>query len=1147
MSPKQLIPCFQARSTCALLLIALAVAGIGYGQQITGTLTGIVTDSAGAVIPGAQVALVNEASGNTLRTETNNEGYFSIAGVFSGTYTLRVQAEGFSVLERTAIVFRPGDKRHLSDLQMALGAVTETVTVSAAPDTVTPLDSSEQSSVVTGEQLRELSVVGRSAAEFIKILPGMAPTGSGVFNAPGYNGEVIGINGNGDGGNGRQSALGYFSANGQRGNAMDIVTDGANTADPGCNCATPVNPNIDMIAEFKVMTGTYSAEHAKGPVVMNAITKGGGKDFHGSGYYYIRDSALNSNDWALNRAGQPKPTTRYQFPGGNIGGPVLIPGTDFNKSRDKLFFFAGYEYMYQKIDTGALQATVPTEAMRNGDFSDTAYMSLLSADARKMPVKDGTVSGIIPSSLWEQRGRTLMNLFPLPNADPGQNAGRNYVEALVYDQPMHQFSTRVDYNISDYTKLFVRYNLQRESQHFPVTLWGRSGDAVPYPTEVLGANRSDSISASLTKVFTPTVTNETIFGYTFIDFPNSFVNPDAVSRSALGYPVEGIYDNGVDVIPNVRLAQNLARIENRGGFDPIYPATKWLISAADNLSMFKGSHSLKMGFYWQIILQDQPSSGHSQGRYEFRPTGNLTSGNAFADALMGIYRSYFEQNSNLMVSQGYNTFEGYIQDSWRVTRTLTLELGLRFAHLQPWRDYSAGQTGFAIFDESQYSNDPGDLAKYTGLVYHGIDPSIPLGGAQTRALFYQPRVGFAWDIFGTGKTIIRGGAGIFRYNDSQCCGGAYNVAAGERSNTQSAPGYMKDVDAISPTTAKTGLTVVDYYDDKKPVSYNWSFEIGQRFQRNMFFRAAYVGNSGRDMLNGGSSRNLNLVPYGAMIDDSSGNANNYRPYLNYGSINRISHTFYSNYHSLQSTYSIQARRLNVQAAYTFSKALGIRGNGDQMGDAFYRENNYGILGIDRTHMFNVAYIYQFPDFAKSNAFLKGLANGWEISGVTTIASGVELTANDAANFGVTGYLEDGKTRISSTAVNGTDGLIAQPFVTCNPLENLGPQQFFNGACFAPPGRLNNGPTMYPYYFRGPSLFSHDLSIFKNFAISESKRLQFRASAYNFVNHPLWTFRSGDTALDANFDAAGNLDNPYFGYATQKTGRRVIQLAIKFYF
>ncbi len=1132
----------------AALLSALFffVAQPAGAQQLTGTLTGTVQDASGAVIPAAEVVLSDNASGTQRRSQTNSQGYFTIAAIPAGAYTVRVTAEGFSVLERTNVIFGTGDKRNLSDLILQVGSTTETVTVTGEMDTVTPVDSGEQSTTVTAEQLQNLAVIGRSAAEFIKIIPGMAPTGSGLVNEPGFNGENIGINGNGDGG--RQSALGYFSANGQRGNAMDIVTDGANTADPGCNCATPVNPNIDMMQEFKVLTGTYSAEHAKGPVVMNAVTKGGGQEYHGGLYYYMRDYRLNANDWRLNRAGQERPKNKYKYPGGNIGGPVSWKG--FNEDKTKLFFFTGFEYYDQVIDTGVLNAVVPDSNMVQGDFSNTAYISSLRTnEARMSPIDPDTGEAFpnnrIPTTRLDQRGQALENLLPEPNVQPGSNAGFNYVEALTLDQPMYQWNTRVDLNISDYTRLFVRYNRQKETQNFPVQLWGRNGASVPYPTNVVGDNVSQSISASLINTFSPTMTNEFIFGFTFVNFPNRLDDPDAASRSAIGLPVEGIYDNGVTQVPNLFMDPNTARVYNRGGFDPIYNATKWLTSTSDNLSWFKGSHSMKFGFYWQQIRQDQPDSGESQGRYQIRPNHGLSSGNGYSDLMLGIYQRYLENNINAEQNQLYNVWEGYLQDSWKLTPTFTLEYGVRLSRLEPWRDSTGLALGFGIFDTNAY--DPNaEFADLSGFRYHGIDSSVPLGGFPTRSLFVQPRLGFAWDL-GGGKTVLRGGLGVFRYNTPTCCAGSFAVAAGQRNTNTGAPGYMRDVDNLEPATiGRTAITTVDPNDDSKPTSYNWSFEIARRLPAHAMFTVAYVGNASRNLLNGGGLRNINRVPVGAMLDTPDANANDFRPYQLYNAVNVIRNDFYSNYNGLQTSIRKQAGNFNIQASYTFSKVLGIRNNGGSQANGIDRDANYGVLELDRTHIFSLAYNWELGRLVKDGPlFLRGVANGWQISGITTASAGVELQSNDDAAFDISGFLTDG-TPIQDTAVTGTPALVALPFVTCDPSENLAQGQFVNGNCFAPPGRGANGDAIFPY-LRGPALINHDLSVFKNFNLTESKRLQFRFSAYNFLNQPLRTFLSGDNNLNLNFDAAGNQTNSNFGFADNKIGKRILQLAVKFYF
>ena len=271
--------------------------------------------------------------------------------------------------------------------------------------------------------------MGRSAAELLKLLPGLTPQ-LGADNRGGYSGEVTGINGNGEGG--KQSAIGNFSGNGTRTDALDITIDGAPGADPGCNCATPVNPNKEFVEEFKVLQSNFGAEHAKGPVTMNVVSKSGGRDFHGSLYSYVRDYHLNSNEWQQNKVGNPRVENKFFFPGGTLSGPLLIPGTDFNKNRDKAFFFVGFEYMKQRLDTGIIRSYVPTQAMRNGDFSGAGSLGLGGAGVGTVPSGYDIVNGVIPSgsdrsrrpgargpAAPAQRRPRGGQRLQLPAADPG--------------------------------------------------------------------------------------------------------------------------------------------------------------------------------------------------------------------------------------------------------------------------------------------------------------------------------------------------------------------------------------------------------------------------------------------------------------------------------------------------------------------------------------------------------------------------------------------------------------------------------------------------------------------------------------------------------------------------------------------------------
>ncbi len=848
-------------SALLVAVLTLALAAPTGAQSLTGQLSGTVVDTSDAVLPGVTVTLINDLSGDQRTTVSNDSGNFVFAAVQAGTYTVKAELSGFQTIETKGIVLRLGENRNLTALKLGVAGLTEQVAVSAVTE-LAPISTGEKSATITGEQIQNIAIVGRSAAELLKILPGMAPitTSNG---APGFNGEVIGINGNGEGG--KQSALGNYSANGTQNNALDITIDGAHASDPGCNCATSVNPNPDMIEEFKVLQSNFGAENAKGPVTINVVSKAGGRDFRGTAYLYARHFNLNSNEWFLNKVDDPaagpqnKPENKFYFPGFNIGGPLLIPGTDFNRGRDKLFFFFGYEFYKQDLDTGTLRSWVPTQAMRNGDFSDAAYLSQLTGGGvSAQPFASS--GGQVPGSQIDPNGSVLLNLLPLPNIDPAQANGYNYVQNVPLSQDNHQALGRVDVSVSDNTKLFFRYNFQAERQPFPVGLWWRNANQVPYPTDVVADNRSHSATTSLTKVLGATLTSETTFGLTYINFPNRLDDPSKVSRSALGYTNPGVYKNGLDQIPSIVTWGAGPTLFNPGGFDPELFAKKWLISVGQNVTKVAGSHTIKAGGFYEWVNNSQPGNNNSNGQIEFATWTGNTTGNLFSDILTGRgINTYNESTQNVVRDMGYKVFEGYVQDSWKVKPRWTIDAGLRMSYLGPW--YARNDTGMTVFDPSLYDPNAA-LSDLSGLTWHGRDSDIPISGRTVKSVVFGPRVGFAWDVQGTGQTVVRGGYGLFNYHDEQAGAGTMDIPAGHTLTTVSGNPLLSQIPSVVPSATRIGVEAFDPDDDLNPRTQSWSLTVQRRLPYSMTFETSYVGSKSDQLRNAGLS-NINIVPFGA--------------------------------------------------------------------------------------------------------------------------------------------------------------------------------------------------------------------------------------------------------------------------------------------
>jgi hypothetical protein len=1170
---KNIVKCFALFGVALFLLGSLV-----YGQSIYATLTGVVSDPSGAVVPNASVKLRNEATGSMRDTITNNDGYFTFASVPVGdfAYELTVENKGFNSFKASGITLGGGEKRNVN-ITLTVGDTTEVVQVTAEAGQIATVDSPEKSATLTTKELQNYVQVGSNAAEFIKIMPGFA-INNGTSNKANYDGQVIGINANGDAGS--QSPLNNaYSYNGLPGNSLDITADGAHVSDPGCNCDTPVNPNSDMIAEFKVQTSNFSAESQKGPIVASSVAKWGGNEFHGSAFFYARNYTLNANDALFNATGTPQPQNKYYYPGGTFGGPVLIPGTRFNKNRNKLFFFTGYEYFYQVLDTGLLRATVPTPGMLQGNFTPSEIAKTGPYTASGGPPGQLNASGqalfpggMIPQSLIDPNMVALMKLYPAANATPTQAEPFNYIQAETFNQNNTQWMTRVDYNISDNTKLFVRYNLQRETQQFPVGLWWRNGNQVPYPTPVLGKNRSDSVTASVTHVFSPTMTNEFVFGYTFIGFPNVFSDPKKVDRTVVGYGYKGLYKNGVTQIPSFGSwgGAEAALIFNPGGFEAGGPssglyANKYMPSLSDTVSKVWGTHTVKAGFFWEWIRNAQPANNNTNGMMTVGPWNPQTYGNLFADLVTGnISDAYNETTFNRINDIAYNTYEGFVQDSWKFNKKLTLDLGIRFTHFQPW--YDRVGYGFSIFDYSKYSSScsPTD---YCGFLWHKRDSAVPLGGFPTRALFYQPRLGMAYDLTGSGKTVIRGGWGRYYFHAGQFTSGL-DVAAGVQTvtiNPSTIGGahlFAKNLDTLNFSSAALSPSAVDSRDDRQAYTDNYNFTISRRLPWSSLFEISYVGNQTRDIPssgNGGSgccALNINKVPVGAMLasnnagkDPNNLNADLFRPLLGFSDLYLDTNRGWANYNALQTTFVRTQGRYTINANYTFGKALGIlNGAGNGM-DQFNLNNDYGVQPGNRTHIFNIAYSVELGNFTH-NKVGGGVINGWQVSGITQWQSGANLTgfsSNNNFNLNTNNFKIPGTNmNVSNRSLLGTTDIQLNPVLTCNPTSNLGHNQYINANCFALPTAIGqNGPTVLPAIY-GPAFFNWDLGLFKNFQISESKKLQFRVNGYNWINHPLWSFNG--TNLQVGFDGnTGKLNTPNFGMVTEKQGHRVVQLALKFFF
>ena len=1197
----------QGRVFIFALLVAVsalfASAPVVMAQGTTGaTLRGVVKDPSGAVVPDATVTIVGKQRAEERKVTTSDDGTYVFTSVDPGAYSLTVEATGFKTYQQPDVSLAPSQTRAV-EVELEIGVASETVTVTSEPPLI-KTETGERSETITSQQIENLSIIGRSSLELLRILPGVvAPEATDL--------DVVGFN---QGGNANQN----YTVNGIRGQNNNVSIDGSRVIDVGSNNGTIITPNNDMVQEVTVKTSNYAAEYGSSGVQISATTKGGGQDFHGTVYDYIRPRVLAANDRSNTIAGTSRPNSNFHFPGANIGGPVLLPFTDFNRNRDKLFFWVGFEVQRQRIDTGTRFGVVPTAAGRAGQFRP----GICTPDSFNFacnPVADGDLSAFA-----DPIGVKLLGLFPNANFTPSPGSslaarGINYASNVVSPQNRTDLKMRFDYNVTNNTKAYLRLARETETADYPYGLWWGPSN-YELPSHVIGKNLGRSAALNITSVINATMTNEVVFSASKLKLDNDYADPSKVSRSALGlenfnlpFKTNNPYAP-VAIIGN--WAPNDSQLWEPGGL-PLF-AHNDSFSLSDTLSKIKGNHTLKFGGLIEQFNKKQNNSGSPEGLIIVNNTDQArTTGYWIANLSTGRINQ-FQQSTVVPTGEfrGHN-FEFFGQDSWKVRSNVTLEYGLRFSYYP--NVYERNGLG-VIFDPNRYVRGAG--------AFIGGDPENPNGYllasrgevgksvVPTPSPKLAPRLNIAWDIGGKGDTVIRGGAGVF-YNRVQ---GNYQYGIlGQPPNTLNtainswgAPGNdltLSNLGTFNPLTQLAGQAVnsQNLTSNDVPRITTLSLSVARRLPLQNVLEVAYVGTFGRHLP---QTRNYNYIPR-PLLSGTLGNAdlsdpvqraavgNNLGnltgalsplPFPDYSQVTLNEYTGTSNYHSLQMTLNRQlGQRLQYFLTYTFSKALGTTSvqessGSDQVDPIDTRGRSYGILPFDRTHIFNASYNYNLPDLARGgfrNWFTKGLLNGWQMSGITTFESGRPLRLRFTGHIaGAGAYLAYFGTN-AFTQSNGNAGGIA-PLYRSNPEtgNTAVNAAYLDLSSIAIPGFGQSGPYQSPFYIRSPRRSNFDMTFFKNFNFSETMKLQFRAGLFNVFNQAFPNPDLGD--IDLRLDTRNVIDpttgNCYrfanvpngtgttdfvcdptrgyeftpetinnFGRIRSKHGHRRVELALKFYF
>jgi len=1133
---------FMLRMSLLFVLGLVLSSSVAYCQG-TASIVGTITDPTGAAVPSATINITNTGTGIVRSTATNATGSYAARELPIGRYNIRVEAPGFKVYEQTGITLNVNDVIR-ADATLQVGGLQESVTVEANALQV-QADTSEVSQTVTDALVSSLATNGRNVIQLAALVPGAAAA------LPDFDTPMAQTQGR------------NIAYNGQRSDHNNWIINGGEAYDRGGGGIMLVSPSQDAIQEFKVMTSNFSADLGQssgGMITM--VTKGGTRSFHGSAWEYLRNDKLDANTFFANMYNRKKPELRYNTFGFNIGGPVPV------SKEPKTFFF--YNMEWRRLVNGAeINAVAVPRAMTTGDFSsilpksaggtcdpavtntckvitvpnvgDPAYIAKLAQYG--LTPGQAFPNNKIPDGLLSPAAKAVLaaGVFPGPNTADG----KYYTTANKFTTYREE-AARVDHTFSEKLALMASLIWDNGSERDIPPLW--AGGTYDTAGSIMAVpSWAGVVHATMT--ISPTLLNEASFNF---NGNNLNITDFGLWEKPAGYNVKNFFQANKD---NKLPAINIGSPYNIGytpGWWPWYNTWRsW--QWKDDISWMRGRHNMKFGASYMFTHKWQQFQTNAGGSMNF---GTQT-GNSFADFMLGIASSYSEPASVDYVRISNHTISLYAMDDWRVTNRLTLNLGLRWEGLPHAYDSEDKTSNFypSLYDPAQAArfigqnldpNGPGfttvpDVPLSNFKFYmNGIGLAgrngIPRGLVDNHWDTFAPRVGFAFDLTGRQKTILRGGVGIFyeRLAGNEMYNMGQNMVP--YAYTSSPSNVYFDDPSKTWTTGETAaipyapanLTALSK-DYNVPTAVQWSFGIQHQLRENAVATLTYVGNSNYHQSAG---RNINYIDPNdtatrlAVCGTTCGYAgtpliaNLYRPYRGWGTIAPMEMVANSNYNSLQATLRLTNwKNLTVNESFTWSHALDII-DGEifsNISNPLNRHWDYASAGFDRRLISVTSFIYDIPAFQKSTGITKTLLAGWELSGIWLLESGTPFSISGGPdNLGLGGATSNRANVVSAITYPKTW------------------QQWFSTSSFAKPGPLQWG-TSARNSVVGPGRNNWNMALFKRFQFSESGAFEFRLETFNTFNH---------TAF--NNPSAG-VTNSNFGQITSTGNPRTLQLGARLQF